>query len=277
MVESAPGTLYVVSTPIGNMGDFSFRGVEVLRSVSLILAEDTRHVRKLLDHYGIAARVAAYHEHNEARSAAACLRRLAGGENIALVSDAGTPLLSDPGGRLVSAAANAGIAVTPIPGASALLAALVVSALAASSFTFHGFLPRKGTGRREMLSEIAECEHVSIIYEAANRLLATLSDLTEACGPDRACVVARELTKLYEEVRRGTLTDLSEYYDKSPARGEIVILIGGAVIESRDNSSLKQIASLLVAQGLSTRDVVSIMVRDHGVPRNLAYRMARDS
>ncbi|MBA3672878.1 MAG: 16S rRNA (cytidine(1402)-2'-O)-methyltransferase, partial [Gemmatimonadaceae bacterium] len=160
------GTLYVVSTPIGHMGDFSFRAVETLRSVATVLAEDTRHSRHLLDRYAIATPLASYHEHNEAKSTPALMTRLLAGESLALISDAGTPLLSDPGARLVNAAIAAGVRVTPVPGASALLAALVASGLVADRFTFYGFLPRRGAARREVVGELAALRHVAVLYEA---------------------------------------------------------------------------------------------------------------
>ena len=202
------GRLFVVSTPIGNLGDFSFRAIEVLRSVSLILAEDTRHSRVLLDRYDIATPMAAYHEHNEAKTAPRFVERLQGGEDLALISDAGTPLLSDPGKRLVDAAIEAGVDVVAVPGASAMLAALVASGLPADRFTFFGFLPRKGKERRQALDEIASSPHTAILYEAPGRVAETLRDLSQGAGT-RLAVVARELTKQFEELRRGTVDALS--------------------------------------------------------------------
>ncbi len=171
--ETPSGILYVVSTPVGNLGDLSFRAVDVLESVSVVLAEDTRHTRHLLDRYEIATRLVSHHEHNEARTVAALVERLLAGESMALVSDAGTPLLSDPGSRLVRAAIDAGVEVQPVPGASALLASLVVSGLDTSRFTFFGFLTRSGRERRAELDEISSMRHTVVIYEAANRVVAT--------------------------------------------------------------------------------------------------------
>src|SRR6476659_7390242 len=173
------GSLYIVSTPIGNMGDMSFRAVEVLSSAALVVAEDTRHSRRLLDHYQITTRCAAYHEHNEARETPRLVKRLLDGDTIALITDAGTPLLSDPGARLVAAAIDAGVSVVPIPGASALLAALVGSGLAGDQFTFFGFLPRKGKERLATLTEIMRMRHTAIIYEAPPRVAATLTEIAE--------------------------------------------------------------------------------------------------
>jgi 16S rRNA (cytidine1402-2'-O)-methyltransferase len=276
MVESGHGTLHVVSTPIGNMGDFSFRGVQVLREVSIVLAEDTRHARHLLTHYDITTPLLAYHEHNEARTVPLVLQRLTGGENVALISDAGTPLLSDPGDRLVRAAIESGITVTAVPGASALLAALVIAGLPVSPFTYHGFLPRKGGERKTVLLQIAECGHTVVIYEAANRLPATLRDLERVCGGERLCAVTRELTKMFEEARRGTLSQLAEYYEVSAARGEVVLVLAGAPQEIRSESQYRELARSLRAGGLSTKDIVSVMVQEHGAPRNLAYRLAQE-
>src|SRR5579884_949333 len=206
--STGPGTLYVVSTPIGNMGDFSFRAVDTLKSVDVVLAEDTRHTRHLLDRYEIRTPLAAYHEHNEARMTVQVVARLTAGESFALVSDAGTPLLSDPGARLVRAAADSGIIVRPIPGASALLAALVASGLDAERFTFFGFLTRSGTDRRSALSEITALPHTAVLYESPNRLAATLGELERLGNGERSAAVAREMTKQFEDVRRGTVSEL---------------------------------------------------------------------
>ncbi len=269
------GTLFVVSTPIGNMGDFSFRAVEVLRAVRLVLAEDTRHSRALLARYGIETPMSAYHEHNEAKAAPGLVRRLEAGEDLALISDAGTPLLSDPGHRLVRAAIDAGIAVVPVPGASALLAALVASGLPADRFTFFGFLPRKGRERTHALDEIASSPHTALLYEAPNRVAESLRELAER-AVDRPAVVARELTKQFEELRRGTLGSLSAYYNEVPPRGEVVILIAGAPPVAPDETALADDARALRARGLSVRDVAAELVK-RGVARNLAYRIAREA
>lgn len=272
--DPSAGRLYVVSTPIGNLGDFSFRAVEVLKSVSLILAEDTRHSRALLDRYGITTKVMSHHEHNEARTTAQIVERLRSGEDVALITDAGTPLLSDPGQRLIAAAIDAGVIVMPIPGASALLAALVASGVPAEPFTFFGFLPRKGRERSELLDEIASSRHTAVLYEAPGRVADSLRELVERGAGDRKAVVARELTKLHEEIRRGTLESLCAYYNESPPRGEVVILIAGAPLTAPDESVLRENARVLRARGLSVRDVAAELAR-HGAPRNLAYRIAR--
>ena len=270
---TSSGRLYVVSTPIGNMGDFSFRAVEVLRSVALVLAEDTRHSRGLLDRYEIATPMASYHEHNEAKTTPRLVDRLAAGEDLALITDAGTPLLSDPGQRLVQAAIKAGIRVVPVPGASALLSALVASGLDADRFTFFGFLPRKGKERTAMLDEIVSSPYTAILYEAPGRVADSLLELANRAG-DRPAVVARELTKQFEELQRGTLESLKAYYSKTPPRGEVVILIAGAPLAAPDETMLHEEARVLRARGLSVRDVVAELTQ-RGAPRNLAYRIAR--
>ena len=270
------GTLYVVSTPIGNMGDFSFRGVETLRSVATVLAEDTRHTRHLLDRYEIDVPLVAYHEHNEAKSTPGLVTRLLGGESLALVSDAGTPLLSDPGARLVRAAADAGVRVSPVPGPSALLAALVASGLDVDRFTFLGFLARKGHERRSAIGDVIASPHVVVLYEAANRTAGTLAELAAAGAGERATVVARELTKQHEELRRGTVAELAAYYEQTPPRGEVVIVIAGRTPEALDEEELRARAAELRAQGRSARDVAAALSAELGAPRNVAYRLAHE-
>jgi 16S rRNA (cytidine1402-2'-O)-methyltransferase len=271
------GTLYIVSTPIGHMGDFSFRAVETLREVAAVLAEDTRHTVHLLQRYGITTALVPYHEHNEARATPALVARLRGGESLALVSDAGTPLLSDPGARLVRAAAEAGIRVSPVPGASALLSALVVSGLDADRFTFFGFLARRGKERSAAIDEIVQLRHASVVYEAPSRVGDTLAELASAGAADRAAVVARELTKQFEEVRRGTLAELAAYYDDAPPRGEVVIVIAGAAApQGASEEQLRARAAELRAEGRSARDVTAVLVAELGASRNVAYRIATE-
>jgi 16S rRNA (cytidine1402-2'-O)-methyltransferase len=271
------GTLYVVSTPIGNMGDFSFRAVETLRDVSAVLAEDTRHTVHLLQRYGLTTPLVAYHEHNEAKATPGLVARLAGGESLALVTDAGTPLLSDPGARLVRAAIEAGIRVTPIPGASALLSALVAAGLDAERFTFYGFLARRGKERAAALAEIVALRHTAVLYEAPSRVADTLAELAAAGASDRAAAVCRELTKQFEEVRRGTLAELAAYYDDVPPRGEVVIVIAGAVApQGATEEQLRERAAELRAEGRSARDVAAALVAELGAARNLAYRIATE-
>lgn len=271
------GTLYVVSTPIGNMGDFSFRAVEVLKSVAAVLAEDTRHSRHLLDRYAIDTPLVPYHEHNEAKTTPKVVERLLGGESLALVSDAGTPLLSDPGGRLVRAAIDAGIVVTAVPGASALLAALVSSGLALDRFTFFGFLARKGGDRREAIADIVGLRHAGVIYEAPSRVADTLAQIAEAGAGSRETVVARELTKQFEELRRGTVADLAAYYLDAPPRGEVVIIVAGAAAPVGASEEVLQArVAELRAEGRTPRDIAMALTGELGVSRNLAYRLAHE-
>jgi 16S rRNA (cytidine1402-2'-O)-methyltransferase len=273
---AAPGSLYIVSTPIGNMGDMSFRAVEVLSSAALVIAEDTRHSRRLLDHYQITTRCAAYHEHNEARETPRLVKRLEAGESLALITDAGTPLLSDPGARLVDAAIKAGVPVIPIPGASALLAALVGSGLAGEQFTFFGFRPRRGKERLRALTDIMRMTHTAIIYESPLRVAHTLKELADAGAGNRTAVVARELTKKFEEFARGTVIELAKRFVETPARGEVVILIGPAEPVEISEDTLRDVASAMRAEGLAARDIVDRLMSEHGAPRNLAYRLAHE-
>jgi 16S rRNA (cytidine1402-2'-O)-methyltransferase len=275
--EPRPGTLFVVSTPIGNMGDFSFRAVETLRSVAAVLAEDTRHTRHLLDRYEIEVPLVPYHEHNEAKTTPRLVERLLGGESLALVSDAGTPLLSDPGARLVRSAIDAGVQVSPVPGASALLAALVASGLEADRFTFFGFLARKGAERRSAIEELVALRHAAVLYEAPARVGATLAELAAAGADGRETVVARELTKQFEELRRGTVAQLAAYYEQTPPRGEVVIVIAGSSIPTgASEDQLRARAMALRAEGRSARDIAAVLSAELGAPRNLAYRLAHE-
>ncbi|HEX4684225.1 MAG TPA: 16S rRNA (cytidine(1402)-2'-O)-methyltransferase [Gemmatimonadaceae bacterium] len=271
------GTLYVVSTPIGNMGDFSFRAVETLKSVDVVLAEDTRHTRHLLDRYGVTTPLLSYHEHNEARMTPQVVARLAAGESFALVSDAGTPLLSDPGARLVRAATDAGLTVTPIPGASALLAALVACGIATDRFTFFGFLTRSGADRRAALDEITSLRHTAVLYESPNRLADTLAELEKRGNAERPAAVARELTKQFEEVRRGTVSALRAYYEGDPPRGEIVLVLGPAAPVEASESAVRDRVQALRAAGMSARDAASAVAAELKVSKKLAYRLAQGS
>lgn len=274
-----PGHLYLVSTPIGNLDDFSPRAVETLSSVSLILAEDTRHSRRLLDRYSIRTPTASYHEHNEARTTPRIVERLLAGESVALISDAGTPLLSDPGQRLVDAAVDAGIRIVPIPGPSALLAALVASGIDAARFTFFGFPPRKGRERATFLDEVARLPHTAVLYEAPGRVAATLEELVALGAGERRATVARELTKQFEELRRGTVAELARYYHDSLARGEVVVVLAGdgKTRPEFDEDALRARAGELLAGGSSVRDAARILAAEHGISRNDAYRLAQEA
>ncbi|MGI9090336.1 MAG: 16S rRNA (cytidine(1402)-2'-O)-methyltransferase [Gemmatimonadaceae bacterium] len=276
-VESAntAGALYVVSTPIGNLGDITYRAVEVLRSVSLIVAEDTRHSRTLLSHYQIGTPAIAYHEHNEARETPRLVRRMAQGESVALISDAGTPLLSDPGARLVRAAAGAGVSVIPIPGASALLAAVVASGIPADQFTFAGFLPRKGSDREQALRSIQLATVTTVFYESPQRVGDTLADLIRVGCGDREGALCRELTKRYEEVRRGTISALRDAVGESP-RGEFVLIVGPGAERELSEAEARTVAAGLHEEGLSARDIVERLTQEFCVPRNAAYKLAHE-
>lgn len=273
---SGGGTLYVVATPIGNLGDMTARAIEVLTSVALVLAEDTRRTRVLLDHYAIHTPSAPYHEHNEARETPRLVARLAAGEAMALVSDAGTPLLSDPGARLVDAAVAAGVRVVPIPGASALLAALVAAGLPTARFTFLGFLPRRGGERAAAIADVVASPRTVILYEAPPRAHATLQALASAGAGERRCVLARELTKLHEEFVRGSVRDVAAHVAAHPPRGELVLAIEGRAPSPPDTDAARERAATLRDRGASVRDVARALTDELGLPRNVAYAIARE-
>ncbi|HEY7091576.1 MAG TPA: 16S rRNA (cytidine(1402)-2'-O)-methyltransferase [Ktedonobacterales bacterium] len=273
------GTLYLVATPIGNLEDITLRALRVLRVVSLIAAEDTRHTRKLLTHFEIATPLTSYHEHSGPARTDAVVAALATGD-VALVSDAGTPLLSDPGQALVLAALAAGHTVTPIPGPSAAIAALVASGLPTDQFTFLGFLPRKSTNRRALLARFVQAPETLILYEAPHRLLACIDDLLATLG-DRNATLARELTKVHEEFRRGRLSALRAEYERGEApRGEFTIVISGAepLVEQETEESLERRAieriRLLLASGVSVREAAVEVAHLTGLPRRQVYRLA---
>jgi 16S rRNA (cytidine1402-2'-O)-methyltransferase len=221
------GRLFVVATPIGNLGDATPRSIEVLRSVDAIAAEDTRRTRRLLTHFGITTRLFSYHDHNEERASREVLERIEGGEDIALVSDAGTPLVADPGYRLVSSCAERGLEVIAVPGPSAVVAALSIAGLPPQPFYFAGYLPRKSGQRRTRLASLAGLPCTVIYYESPHRIAAALKDMREVLG-DRKAVVARELTKVHEEVLRGTLGELSASASARQLKGEIVVVVGAS-------------------------------------------------
>src|SRR4029079_11942478 len=225
------GTLYLIATPIGNLEDITHRAVRLLGEVDLIACEDTRHTQKLLNHYGINTKTISYHEHNEQQRATQLIDSLKQGSDIAVVSDAGTPSISDPGFRLVRAAIENEISVIPVPGPSALISALIAAGLPTDEFFFAGFLPPRSNARRARLSELQSVPGTLIFYEAPHRLAATLKDAYEILG-ERDAVVARELTKMHEEIRRGRLSELSDHYEREEPRGEIVVLIDRNVISA---------------------------------------------
>ena len=270
-------SLYIVSTPIGNLADMTQRGVDTLRAVAKVLAEDTRRTAILLKHYGISTPLFSAHEHNETARIAQVLSWLADGEDLAIVSDAGTPLLSDPGARIVEAVIDAGYDVVPIPGASALLAALVGSGLDAETFTFLGFLPRSGRERKERLAEIAALTRTSVLYEAPGRVFKLLDDLIALAGENRRVVVARELTKIHETFVRGTLAEVRAYYENQDVRGEVVVMVAAAdpVPAEASEEAARAIAVEMLATGTSVRDTAKEITKVTGMARNRAYELAR--
>lgn len=263
----------VVATPIGNLGDITLRALEALKSADLIACEDTRTTAKLLNHYGITTRTLAYHEHNEATATVQLLEKLQSGTKVALVSDAGTPLLSDPGARLVKAAVEAGISVTPLPGASALLAALTMSGMPSDQFYFAGFLPQKTKPRDALLASVRTLPATLVFYEAPHRLAETLGILHRALG-DRPAAVARELTKLYEECRRDSLSALAAKYDIAAPKGECVILVHGALAQEEMDDTAVDTALRDAMARLSVKEAVAEVTAASGRPRRDVYRRA---
>lgn len=272
------GALVVVATPIGNLGDLSPRAVEALASVDVVACEDTRRTRGLLTHAGISGsgRLVAVHAHNETDRAEDLVERMLGGARVAYVSDAGTPGVSDPGARLVAACVEAGIPVEVVPGASAVLAALVLSGFVADRFTFEGFLPRKGRERAARLAAIAGDERVQVLYEAPGRVAATLADLAAACGPDRPVAIAREITKVHEEVVRLPLGAAAARAAAVEPRGEYVIVIGPEEPPEVDvdDGLLVDAVRAAMAEGASRRDAAATVARAHGVARRRVYELA---
>ena len=274
------GTLYIVATPIGNLEDITLRAIRVLKEVDLIACEDTRHTRKLLAHYQISKPTVSYHEHNERERAAELVKRLEAGQSIALVSDAGTPLISDPGFRIVREAIAHGVRVVAVPGPSALIAALSASGLATTEFIFAGFLPARQTARRSRFAELAEVNATLIFYEAPHRIEAAIEDAREVLG-DRECVVARELTKLHESFVRGSLSEIA--LPESEARGEIVFLIGPPTGNREKqlgsqprHSILKEVEDLMRIEGLDQKDALKRAARARGIGKSEAYRLLID-
>ena len=266
------GILHLVATPIGNLEDITFRAVRVLKEADLIACEDTRQTRKLLDHYGIATPTVSYHEHNEAERAAELAARLLRGTRIALVSDAGMPLVSDPGYRLVQAAIAAGIPVEPVPGPSAILAAVAASGLPTDAFHFAGFLPAKQGQRRRALEALAQEQATLIFYEAPHRILEALEAVEEVLGP-RPVVVARELTKLHEEFLRGTPAAVRAALAARPAvKGEITLLVGRAAAPPPDETPLEEAVAACMREGMSRMDAIKSVARRRRLPKREVYR-----
>jgi 16S rRNA (cytidine1402-2'-O)-methyltransferase len=261
--------LAVCATPIGNLDDVTLRVLEELRSADLVLSEDTRHTRVLLDRHGISARLLSYHEHNEAKRTAEVLPRLAAGERVALVSDAGLPGISDPGARLVGAALDAGVPVTVLPGASAVDTALVASGFAADRYQFVGFLPRGARALAALWEELAGWPHPVVAFESPRRLPATLRSLADV-QPDREVAVCRELTKRFEEVVRGSANELAARFPEPP-KGEITLVLGPAAARGDSREALEAVAEL-VAAGVPRRRAADVVARLTGISRNELYR-----
>lgn len=272
---SAPraGELFLVATPIGNLKDITLRALETLQSVDRIACEDTRTSGVLLKHYGIKTPMTAYHTHNEAESAAQLVNQLTAGMRIALISDAGTPLLSDPGARLVRAAIEAGIRVTPLPGASALLSALCIGGLSAEQFYYAGFLPNKTTSRLNALALLIGIPATLVFYEAPHRLIDSLTDIAATFG-NREAAVARELTKLHEECVRGTLTDLIDHFTAHAPRGECVILVHGAAPPVAMDDTAIDAALSTVMPTMSVKEAVAHVTKDSGRAKSDVYARA---
>jgi 16S rRNA (cytidine1402-2'-O)-methyltransferase len=286
--SSGAGRLFVVATPIGNLGDVTLRALEILGTVPLVAAEDTRHTRRLFARHGLATRLVSYHARNAAARSPELLAHLRAGADLALVTDAGTPLVSDPGGELVAAWAAEDGPVVPIPGPSAVLAALVASGIAGPRWAFEGFLPRSGRERRTRLARVADDPRTTVLFEAPGRIGATLADLAAACGPDRRAAVCRELTKIHEEVRRGSLAELAAAAAGGAivARGEVVIVVGDATggsahrapgtatTEAGGAEALAQARADvegLVAGGAARGDAARRVAAATGIPRRRLY------
>jgi len=273
------GKLYLVATPIGNLNDMTFRAVETLKSVSVIACEDTRHTRKLLTHFGISNKLVSYHEHNETERAEDLINLLTKGESVAVVSDAGTPGISDPSFRIVESAIEAGVEVVPIPGASAFVNAVAASGLPTDSIFFGGFLPSKKGDRRKRFLEIADIPATIIFYESPRRIAAALIDAADVLG-DRPAVVAREITKLHEEFSRGTLSELHSKFSSATVKGEIVLLID-RVRDHRPNDSgslsLLERLEQLQAEGIERKAALKKVAKEFGMSKSEAYRIVQST
>jgi 16S rRNA (cytidine1402-2'-O)-methyltransferase len=266
-----PGTLYLVATPIGNLQDMTFRAVEILKSVDVIACEDTRHTRKLVNHFGISTKLVSYHEHNEAERSNELIDKLQNGASVAVVSDAGTPGISDPGFQVVNRAMAAGIPVVPIPGAVAFVNAVAASGLPSDSIFFGGFLPSKKGDRRRRLEELAPVPATLAFYESPRRISAALADAIAILG-DRRAVVARELTKIHEEIVRGRLSELQTRFSAEAVKGEIVLLIDRVQVEAPKDVSLAERLEELLADGLDRKAALKKVAKEFGISKSEAYR-----
>ena len=269
--DNPVGTLYVVATPIGNLEDITYRAVRILNEVDLVAAEDTRHSRKLFAHFGIKKPLVSYHDHNEQQRQTELVEGLQAGKDIALISDAGTPCIADPGYRLIASCHAVGIPVVPIPGPSALITALSAAGVSTERFAFEGYLPQKAKARADLLRKLNGEQRTLVFYETPHRLAATLAALVEILGAERFMVVARELTKLYEEFFRGTTTEAVARFKQDPARGELVLIVPpgtqGPQMNVRD-----ALRKLLNESDLSRREAVKLIAREYGLPSSDIYR-----
>lgn len=268
------GTLYLVATPIGNLADISFRAIETLKAADVIACEDTRHSRKLLDHYGISKKLISYHEHNERERAADLIERIKNGDSVAVISDAGTPGINDPGFVLVSEASAAGLPVVAIPGPAAFVTAVTASGLPTDSIFFGGFLPSRKGERRRRLEEVRDIPATLVFYESPHRLAASLLDCLETLG-DRKAAVARELTKLHEDICRGTLAELSERFAADKIKGELVLAIdraSGKAIQAETAETLAERVQQLESTGMDRRAALKAAAKEFGLSRSEAYR-----
>ncbi|NOQ34525.1 MAG: 16S rRNA (cytidine(1402)-2'-O)-methyltransferase [Methylococcaceae bacterium] len=272
------GRLYVVATPIGNLADFSYRAVDILQQVELIAAEDTRHTKMLLQHYGINKKIVSLHQHNEEKTAPYLVEKMQQGESIALVSDAGTPLLSDPGMPLVRLAKQEGIQVSPIPGACALIAALSAAGLPVNRFCFEGFLPRTSNARKSFFAERLDWSLTWVFYESSHRILACLEDMVTVLPLDREIVIAREVTKLHETIVKDSLENMLDLVknDKNMQKGEFVVIVDGAKIDKKSQEISKEHLKILqiLLKECSTKTAAAMAAEITGLRKKLLYQAA---
>jgi len=271
-----PGTLYLCATPIGNLEDMTYRGVRVLSEVAVIAAEDTRHTRKLLSHFDIHTRLISYHEHNKIERGPEIIERLLAGDDVAIVSDAGLPGISDPGSDLVALAVQAGITVVPLPGANAALSALVCSGLDTSLFSFIGFLPKHKKKRRELIASLVMSSYTMVFYESPHQIKKTLAELSQAFG-ERQAVAARELTKKFEEFIRGTLESLGQHFSECEPRGEFTLIVAGQSAERAEGVAPSQVPLVdavmaLIEMGINKKDAIKTIAQERGLPKRDVYQ-----
>lgn len=269
--QKGAGSLFIVATPIGNLADITYRAVQTLKDVDLVAAEDTRHSRKLLAHYQISTPLVSYHEHNARQKVEPLLEKLRSGLDMALISDAGTPGIADPGYRLVQACHAAGVRVIAIPGPSALVAALSVAGVPTDCFAFEGFLPAKSKARRELLQKLCAETRTLVFYEAPHRLTVALEDLLAEFGPERSLVVARELTKLHEEIFRGTVAEALQHFAGEKVRGELVLVVPPGETTHRVSMTVA-LQKMLAESDLPRREIVKMIAKEYGVSGSDVYR-----